>query len=122
MKVCDLFENDWADNNQPTDMITLYKRQVAACEYFLITLQHLIHRNPKSNIIVSTEWQQDVIADFVQSKALFNYSASSMFLYYSDFRDIFSAFPKVKSVWNQMLEAKQKYEDAGGRYQNHETP
>ena len=117
MKVRDLFENDWHDS-EPTDMNTLYKAQVAACEHFLITLQHIMHRNPKATVLAQNVWQEDVIADFVNSGALFDYSAGSMFLYRSDFNDIFSAFPKVKSVWNQMIQAKEKYESVGGRYHN----
>ena len=108
MKVYQILENN-DFSNQPISLSYLDKKQASACEHFKYEVIRLIKLHPTDSNLSSrlSRWSL-LLSMFSLSVRL----ASS----YSSWLSLFIKYPTLKTKVDEIIDAKKKYEEAGGKY------
>lgn len=107
MKISDLLENDeWT--SQPTTLEFLFKKQQAATHAFTVEINKLMRQHPKDiDLRMLSQWK--ILATTSMGTISSNLNVSGLM------------FPTLEIKYDRMLDAKNQFEQAGGKYIDFES-
>ena len=109
MKVYQILENN-DFSNQPESLSYLYKKQASAIEHFKYEMLRLIKRYPDD--IDLAEWWKWLRSPSASLSAYLSLSS----WWPLSLSAVLKKHPSLKTKVDDVIDAKKKYEDAGGKY------
>lgn len=115
MKVVEIFQDPKLKFARTfTNIDYMFSIQRARCQEFVDSLELLNQKNPQVEVLkqlpawVSTISQ--LASTSVPSISLSSLSSTAL-------KQALEKFPSLKALWNNVISAKQKYEQVGGKYE-----